>query len=100
MQKPTKTDLVQREDVMDLLSDEETSKVTTAETKVRLDEGDEYVDLEKLAEGVKRADGAVVHMATVLPKKSVHEATWSKIVALLGSPKVSSPKQKHVSSKS
>ena len=72
-----------RESVLELLSDEEVARVSTAETAARLLDGDEYLDLEHLARGVRRAPGAVPPMGSVLPRKAVHETTWSKILAEL-----------------
>ena len=74
---------VTRDHVMNLLSDSEVARVSNAETAMRLDEGDEYLDLEHIEQGVRRADGLSPHMATVLLRKSVEEATWAKILSLL-----------------
>lgn len=81
-QRPQRT-LVQRSTILELLSDDEVSRVSTAETEVHLEEGDEFIDLEKLSEGVRRADGAVVHMGSALPRKVVQPQTWVKIAQLL-----------------
>jgi hypothetical protein len=80
------SDYLLRETILDLLSDDEVSRVSNAETKVRLEEGDEFLDLEQLDAGVRLADGVLVHMGSVLPRKAVHEATWQQIRALLASP--------------
>ena len=76
-------ELVTRENLMKLLSDDEIAKVSNAETKKALLEGDEYVDLEQLDGGVRRAPSAGTNMGHVLPRKAVHDATWSKILAAL-----------------
>ncbi len=47
-----------REAILELLSDEETARVSTAETATALTEGAEYVDLEQLDRGVQRAKAA------------------------------------------
>ena len=74
---------VTRDHVMKLLSDSEVARVSNAETAMRLDEGDEYIDLERIEQGVRRADGLAPHMVTALPRKSVEDATWAKILSLL-----------------
>jgi hypothetical protein len=75
---------VARDTVLKLLSDEETARVSTAETASRLTEGAEYVDLEHLERGVQRAkSGSAMTMGHVLPRSAVSGATWSKIVAQL-----------------
>jgi hypothetical protein len=72
-----------RESILKLLSDAEIAKVSTAETAPVLAEGDEYLDLEKLGEGVSRADGDPVPIGRVLPRAAVRPATWSEIMSEL-----------------
>ena len=76
-----------RENILKLLSDEELARVSTAETAAHLPDGDEYLDLEHLAHGVRRAPGRAAPMGSVLPRKAVHESTWSKILAQLEPPR-------------
>jgi hypothetical protein len=78
-----------RDGILNLLSDDEVARVSTAETPPRLLDGDEYIDLGQLEKGVRRADGTATPMGRVLPRKAVHELTWSKIVAHLGGPPTS-----------
>jgi hypothetical protein len=78
-----RTAYVTRESVLKLLSNDEVAKVSTAETAVRLPDGDEYLDLERLDKGVQRADGIAPEMGRVLPKTAVHADTWSKILTHL-----------------
>jgi hypothetical protein len=66
-----------------LLSDDEVSAVATAETATRLPDGDEYLDMEQLDQGVQRAHQKKTPMGRVLPKKSVREDTWQKILKQL-----------------
>ena len=74
-----------REAVLDLLSNDEVAKVSTAETAGELSEGAEYLDLENLHQGVLRARaGTKVAMGGVLAKTAVLPQTWSKILARLG----------------
>ncbi len=80
-----RTEYVLRNAIMNLLSDEEVARVSTAETAVRLADGDEYIDLERLNQGVHRASQAAhpTPMGRVLPRKAVHQDTWSKILVKL-----------------
>lgn len=82
MKTTTRTELITRDTVLKLLTNEELGTVTTAETKTQLVEGDEYLDLAHLDRGVRIARGNSP-MNRVLPRKSVHAATWSKILAKL-----------------
>ena len=72
-----------RKAVLGFLSDDEVASVSTAETSAGLLDGEEYIDLQALEQGVRRARGAGVAMGRVLPRKAVHEATWNKILAQL-----------------
>jgi hypothetical protein len=72
-----------RENILKLLSDEEVSRVSTAETAANLAIGDEYLDLEQLDRGVQQARGPAPAMGRVLPRKAVHASTWSRIVTEL-----------------
>ena len=85
MTSATRSSYLTREKVLKLLSDDEVAKVSTAETVGSLPIGDEYLDLERLDLGVRRALAASAKDNTpsgrVLPKKAVHAATWAKLVA-------------------
>ena len=69
-----------------LFSDDEVASVSTAETAPGLADADEYLDLERLEQGVQRAQGTKPIMGRVLPRKGVHDATWTKILAQLAAP--------------
>lgn len=84
MQNETRSEYLTRDRVLKLLSDQEVASVATAETAERLADGDEYLDLERLHEGVQKAGTAATPMGRVLPKKAVHESTWSTILKQLG----------------
>ena len=71
---------ITREGILKLLTDAEISSVSRAETTERLGEGDEYLDLKHLERGVRRAGKTTTPMNRVLPRKSVNESTWLKIV--------------------
>ncbi len=84
MTTSTRDEYLARDSILKLLSDDEIAKVSVAETAASLSEGDEYLDLEKPGEGVQRADGIVVPIGRVLPKKAVHADTWRQLLAELG----------------
>ena len=76
-----------RDHILALLSDDEVSRVSMAETAKLLPAGEHYVDLGHPEQGVRIAtgrDGA--SGANVLLKRSVRDPTWRKIVAQLSSP--------------
>jgi hypothetical protein len=85
MNTENRTENLTRNSIMDLLSDDEIVSVSAAETD-RLSEGDEYLDLDHLDRGVRRATGMPTTMATVLAKNAVAEATWNKILTQLVTP--------------
>ena len=81
------SEYVTRDSILKLLSDDEVGSVSTAETAARLTTGDEYLDLENIDQGVQRAPGKSTPMGRVVPRKSVHEKTWNKILAHLADPR-------------
>ena len=83
MKKAEWTDYVTRDSIMKLLSDDEVARVSTAETALRLSEGEDYLDLERLDRGVQQALGLTPVVGRTLPRKAVHEITWIKIMAKL-----------------
>jgi hypothetical protein len=83
MNTDKRTAYVTRDSILKLLSDDEVARVSTAETAIRLADGDEYLDLEKLDLGVRHASGPPTPMGRVLPRKSVQAQTWSKILTHL-----------------
>ena len=87
MKNDKRTQYVTRESILNGLSDDEVASVSTAETAVRLADGDEYLDFEQLDQGVRRARGTATPMGRVLPRKAVHASTWNKIVTLLAAPR-------------
>jgi hypothetical protein len=79
-----KRELVDRERILSLLSDEEVARVSTSEEHA-LPEGEDYVDLDRPQDGVRKVDGSVPsHPGNVLPRSAVREQTWSAIVSMLG----------------
>ncbi|HEX7478467.1 MAG TPA: hypothetical protein VF331_11715 [Polyangiales bacterium] len=73
---------VTRDQIMKTLSDAEVASVSTAETALHLADGEEFLDLAQLGKGVQRAV-ATTATGRVLPKKAVHEKTWTKILTNL-----------------
>lgn len=83
MQNATRNEYLTRDRILNLLSDQEIASVAIAETADRLADGDEYLDLEQLHEGVQKAGSSATPMGRVLPKKAIHESTWSKLLQQL-----------------
>lgn len=83
MKTEKRAEYISRDAILNLLSDDEVASVSTAETAVRLAEGDEYVDLEKLDLGVQSAPGTNQPAGRLVPRKAVHENTWTKILKQL-----------------
>ena len=78
-----RTEFVFRHSILGLLSDDEVASVSTAETATGLSAGDEYLDLEQPDRGVCLAAGISGPMGCVLPRRAVHETTWSKVLTEL-----------------
>jgi hypothetical protein len=83
MNRDPRTDVATRDSVLKLLSETELARVSTAESSPPLPEGEEYLDLEHVERGVRRAPETVAATALVLPRKSLPPKTWSRIVAHL-----------------
>jgi hypothetical protein len=87
MNEDQRSEYVTRDSVLKLLSDDEIARVSTAEAAPHLAYGDEYLDLGQLQYGVRRAgDAPTTTMERVLPRKAVHDATWTKILTHLATP--------------
>jgi hypothetical protein len=80
MKNPNRNQYVSRDRILKLLNNDEVASVSTAETAASLGEGEEFLDLERLDRGVQQAHGSAPVMGRVLPRKAVHEKTWSKIL--------------------
>jgi len=83
MTKAERINYATRDLILEFLSDEEVARVSTSETAARLSEGDEYIDLAALPQGVQRADGVAPVMGHILPRKAVREGTWNRILTQL-----------------
>jgi hypothetical protein len=77
-----------RDSILKLLSDDEAASVSTAETAARILDGEEYLDLERINQGVQRAGGTTRPMAFVLPRKGMRVDTWRKILKRLAVPHI------------
>ncbi len=77
-------DHVTRDKILNLLTDEETAKVSNSETAASLIAGDEYLDLAHLDLGVQQANStASVSANDIIARGAVSAATWTKINAAL-----------------
>jgi hypothetical protein len=85
MKNPEKTDRVTREQVLELLSTDEVTRMITREAIPRLADGDEYIDLAAPENGVRSVHGALqLTMGQVLSRKAVSAETWAKISGRFG----------------
>ena len=84
MNDEARTQYVTREKILMLLSDGEVARVSSVEAKAHLLDGEEYLDLEDLDQGVRSALGTTTApMGRVLPRKAVHVGTWNQILEQL-----------------
>lgn len=75
-------DQINRDAILNLLTDGEVAKVSNIETGSSLQEGDEYLDLEHLDHGIQKAKrGREIAMATVVPRSIISAESWKKIIA-------------------
>lgn len=86
MKNDKRTEYVVRDSILKLLSEDELASVSNAETAALLANGDEYIDLEQLEQGVRTAPAKATPMSRMLPRKAVHQDTWNKILAVLAAP--------------
>ena len=85
-QDTKRNEYVTRDAILKLLSDEEIGRVSALEAGPPLVEGDEYLDLLHLDEGVRQVHPTTkVAIHQVLPRSAVRDETWTKICSRLGS---------------
>lgn len=72
-----------RNHILKLLSDEEVASVSAAETAEPIRDGEVYLDLSRLSQGVRRARGETTPLGPVLRQKAVQEQTWKSVVTHL-----------------
>ena len=80
MSNDSHQDHTSREKILMLLSDDEVASVSTAETTTHPVEGEEYIDLEHLDQGVRSSVGTPGTMSHLLLRRSVHADTWKKVL--------------------
>jgi hypothetical protein len=73
---------------MKLLADSELVDFSQSEPGDPLRNGDEFLDLDQLAQGVQRARTGVVPAGQVLARKAIHEDTWRRILRQLSAARV------------
>jgi hypothetical protein len=95
MKERTQADHLARENILNLLSDNEVASVSHLEASPGLLGGEEYLDLAELDQGVGNAFAtSSTPMGQVLPRRAVNAITWEKIlrqVAVLRISKARSP---------
>ncbi len=74
-------EFVTRDSILKELADDELKSVNKAEREVRLQPGEEYLDLERLEAGVQRGPNTTTAMVNVLPRRSIRPDTWSRIMS-------------------
>jgi hypothetical protein len=82
----TVLDVATRDAILDALSEMEVASITTASTISGLHAGDEFIDLEHVELGVRRASGVAPPPGYVLPRCAVSDATWRLVVSMLDLP--------------
>jgi hypothetical protein len=82
MSNEQKNRLVTREALLSLLTDAEIAKVSRAESGP-LVEGDEYVDLDDPAAGIRQVHDKSPRPGRALPRSAVSDATWTKVIRAL-----------------
>ena len=83
MKKDLLKEYVTRKRVLELLSDTEAAQVGSAEAGNQLREGEEYLDVEHVVQGVQWAVAGARPLGRVIQRSAVHAGTWSQILALL-----------------
>ena len=86
MKKTKMRSFATRDSILKLLSDDEIRRVSAAEAAPKMAVGDEYLEIDRLDKGVRKASGMPMAMARVLPRKAVAESTWTTILAQLTAP--------------
>ena len=84
MSNGKRIDYVARDSILKLLSEAELAQVSSAESGDALRAGDEYIDLEHLEHGVRKAPVAADATSRMLPRSAVSDETWQKTLAVLG----------------
>lgn len=77
---------VTRNSLLGMLSEAENARVSAAES-VRLQPGEEYLDLEHLDQGVRLATTSTP-AGNMLPRRALNEDTWRKVLTQLAAPRI------------
>jgi hypothetical protein len=80
MSNDSRKEHTSREKILMLLSDDEVASVSTAETTTQPVDGEEYIDLDHLDQGVRSSLGTAATMSHLLLRRSVHTDTWKKVL--------------------
>ena len=91
MTQDSPSDYLLRDAVLGLLSADEVARVTSAGEAVRLAEGEEYLDLEHLEQGVQRSIAACPRVGGLLARADVSSTTWAAVLALLANHRAAPP---------
>jgi hypothetical protein len=84
MESNNKKEYITRQEILDMLSDEEVTKVAIEEEPSHFFEGDEYIDLENLEKGVQKFSAALKKNSNnILAHGAVSDETWGKIIEKL-----------------
>ncbi len=84
MMNASSTDYATKDRILNLLTDEETAKVSNNETATALIAGDEYLDLARIDLGIQQANStASVRANEIIPRGAVSAATWTKTNAAI-----------------
>jgi hypothetical protein len=86
--KTNQAEYATRDAILKLLSDTELARVSNAETAAGLPAGEEYLDLEQLELGVRKAPVVPGGMGRVLSRNAVRKETWGKILKQLTMPAI------------
>jgi hypothetical protein len=91
MKRDERTRYLMRHRILKLLSKGEIARVCTSESTVRIEDGDEYLNLEAIGLGVRVALGADAAEGRLLSRKAVRQETWRKILRVLAEPSLAAP---------
>lgn len=75
-----------RDAILAVLWADPIAAVSGQDIPVRLQRGEEYVDLQRLEAGIQRAAANMSPTGGELSRKAVRSATWEKLVAHLDAP--------------
>lgn len=83
MQPDLLKEYVTRQKVMELLTSEEAARLSSHEAAESLQDGEEYLDVEHVTEGVQRASTSSRPTGRVIPRAAVHTEVWRRMLAFI-----------------